>query len=781
MTTSNISDDFAIIPSPLLINPANAASRAGLYISPQTDEESLLGTLMVVLEIESREKSTQTHIQSILNWWSSSFSKHTGHATLERLESLCREFNDAVYTVTGKSKEWMKKVDMAVALYNNGSLHLSQTGSASAWLVRRKKIQNVISSEKDNDCHTLFAHLSSGSLTESDTLLLTTQGLFDFFSLEKITTTISNINGLRGTELFSNLFPDDGTRSLATIISEVIPSPVSHSHQADNSFSSLSVSASAQKSENPYQVIRPHMNTPSIRRVPRGVEPSSASQSSMHELNRLERSTDHLLDPSQWIDKKRAFARLKKLLRLNYVSSTMDSKLAASRRPGILSFAHLRRVGSALIVYPFVILRTLSALFVRIITNPRTLTSKFREAKETLKEIPNKTTTRFSTKKRTLAAWYAKLPKKQQFTLILIVLFIFVFILGLGVSSYKKLITKQQENFQMQFAAIEGKLAAADAALIYQDNEKAKRLLAEADDILNSLPEKKRKEFLLTDTANQLSKIKLSVYRVVVIDNPKLLVDFSTALPETTGSVIPNYPVFAGKDLYIVNSASNSLIKYTLSSGESETISDPLTGAGRIGSLILLNDKTLGVLRGKSQMYGFSLSDHSWSKLFFPGLSNISPSSITSYAGRAYILDITKGQIYRATPRANGYSTPAEWLTERFPFSGRGDIAVDGSIYVSSNGNIVYKFNKGALVEDFTLDTLDPVLDISHIITQPSFDYLYALDKTNGRLVRFDKKTGRLNQQYTSPIFNNLKRFVVDKKEQNAYILNGTKLYKIEL
>ena len=58
--------------------------------------------------------------------------------------------------------------------------------------------------------------------------------------------------------------------------------------------------------------------------------------------------------------------------------------------------------------------------------------------------------------------------------------------------------------------------------------------------------------------------------------------------------------------------------------------------------------------------------------------------------------------------------------------------------------------------------------------------YIYILDSGNKRVVAVDKD-GYIYQQYSSPLFDDLKDFVVLEKEKKIYVLNGSIIYGIAM
>ena len=102
----------------------------------------------------------------------------------------------------------------------------------------------------------------------------------------------------------------------------------------------------------------------------------------------------------------------------------------------------------------------------------------------------------------------------------------------------------------------------------------------------------------------------------------------------------------------------------------------------------------------------------------------------------------------------------------------------------------IFKFHQGKKAE-FTLDEIQPVLSIKDpnildpqgnikIFTNDELKYLYLLDGPSKRLIVLSKQ-GKLIKQFTNEEFTDLKDFIVNRKENKAWLLAGTKIFEIEI
>ena len=104
----------------------------------------------------------------------------------------------------------------------------------------------------------------------------------------------------------------------------------------------------------------------------------------------------------------------------------------------------------------------------------------------------------------------------------------------------------------------------------------------------------------------------------------------------------------------------------------------------------------------------------------------------------------------------------------------------DSSIWVLKRNGEILKFTQGS-PDFFSLSGLDkPVRDPKSFYVSDTTDDLYLLDSGNNRLLVMDKK-GVYKAQYQSDKFGSLSDLVVDEKRKKAYLLDGSKIYVMEL
>lgn len=156
-------------------------------------------------------------------------------------------------------------------------------------------------------------------------------------------------------------------------------------------------------------------------------------------------------------------------------------------------------------------------------------------------------------------------------------------------------------------------------------------------------------------------------------------------------------------------------------------------------------------------------------------------TDIVGYGGNVYLLDSTNGQIWKYLPTVDGFSDKREYLTKgkKVDFKASIKMQIDSSVYVLA-GNAIFKFTKG-VADNFAISGLDkPLKDSKSFFVSSETENLYILDSGNARLIVLTK-TGQYLAQYAGDKFGTSSDFVVDEKDKKVYLLEGSKIYQMDL
>ncbi len=151
---------------------------------------------------------------------------------------------------------------------------------------------------------------------------------------------------------------------------------------------------------------------------------------------------------------------------------------------------------------------------------------------------------------------------------------------------------------------------------------------------------------------------------------------------------------------------------------------------------------------------------------------------MTIYNNNIYLLDSGANQVYKYIVAEKGFSSKTSYFK-----SGTNEnlkeatsMAIDSSVYISLPDRI-FKY-VGGIRDNFTTSFPQEEISINKIFTNGQTEKIFALDKDRGAIYVLSK-TGDYERQVQSGILKAASDFVVF--ENGAYVLSGSKIYKISL
>jgi len=356
--------------------------------------------------------------------------------------------------------------------------------------------------------------------------------------------------------------------------------------------------------------------------------------------------------------------------------------------------------------------------------------------------------------------------------LILILALILVLILGFIFSQLEerqkiRIYQKNLEEVNKKFNLAQGLLILDNPQAQKEANSLLKESLEKITPILKetqNLP----KEFnvrILSQRDEILEKL-YSLNKLEKIEEPELFFEFNRE------KFIPQKLVTLGDDLYFFSPYSKDLFKLNKNkNGELISVDKKFDLATMIADSILFFSKPnqLIVYRGLTPV---NLKEP------YPDFNF---DALSSFKGNLYFLDKKAGQIIKYPSTGSGqvpfsWGTPEFWLKKAIVGK---SIAVDGSVWVLEK-DAISKYYAGNLQEKITPDIFPPPKDFSKIFTSPTLPYFYLLEPGQKRIVILTK-AGEIIKQYQSQKFDNLLDFSVSEGTKIIYLLNGLKVYKINL
>ncbi len=738
----------------LVYNQENEQSIVKLYVSEPTPlEEKNLGRVFILAEIEATEEVYQEVIDLVNDefnhYYYRSDDLNLESAFEQALQKVNQKLQEAISQI---GQEWLNKLNIMIAVWRGEQMHFTHLGTVQAFLIQQNQIINLVDSAraktKQINPLKIFTNILSGKLNRKSTVVFCTESLLDYLSPEKIKKTVSDNIPVKAADYLEKLLVENGAQNnFAAFILKLSPS-------AKNI-------AKAKIMENPKAL--------------------AVDSDSMDQLVHKEKATTELLSPSLWAGLKGSLQQWKSKKEENEfsqrssLSQRLEEKPPAVEKPNgqpekpIIVFLKkilniLKKIGIKLINLIIALIRGLFSFIKR----PQEYQTKFRR-------LPKKTTGKLGQ----LVEWFKNLSLPRKILLVVAVVAIFVFAQTIVYKGKNQESAQTKTQYEQNIVSAEGKINEAKADLLMNNDKAARQKLNEARDLLSQVPtddkiyEEKNGAEIAQNLQEQLDKIN----KVEKISGPMEVADFSQINSQlAVGSIFligDNFYAFDANNASVYSSAlANKQAKVVLSNQEKVLRTQTKDSAATV--LSLFNDGSYGQ--------------------FNPVLEKYSPVTVEAanqdqeiaalvvYGPRLYALDKKNNQIFKHQKSGDVYETGTAWLSNsELNLNDAVSLAIDGSLYLLKSNGELNKYYGGVKDKDFALASFDPQLTAAQkVFTDENSQNVYILDAANQRLIAVNKN-GELARQYTADEFTDLKDMVVDEINKKAYLLNGTKIYQVDL
>ena len=609
-------------------------------------------------------------------------------------------------------------------------------------------IMNIDQSEKEShDVHRLFASIVSGSLSiTGSTLTVCNQAFLDYISIDQLKQAATNmpIQNLAG--YFEGL--------------------LSKAH-GRNDFSAL--------------FINPHYAGPEHAEKPR----STVSNTSMASLNSTAAGTKTILTPNLPAvavsgTLKGARSVLSLIARtLPLIITAFHTTTATIRRilrsPAVRSkISTIRRSGLPK-VSPAQFLARVQLAGSMVMHHAKRLftTGAFQE---TLSSLP----ARFAALGRGLRLGLVQklhiLSPASKALLILSCVFLILFFQSILSIQAKQKEAKRVGVLQEMFRIADLKSDLAEASLLYENGERARAILLEAETALTyALAVTDAEKQRITSTNDRIRTIRGRISKMMVIQNPAVLADISQVIPNWQSAHL----VAVGNKAFLTTPDAVYRIH-----PENASISQIDTQAKLVGIRCgaALNKNTLALCLGDANRIGLVNIKDEAVKVAGVALHETEKelTHVALYNDRLYTIDAQSLMLYRHQRSGDSFGAGSRWFSGvQNTLASVRDFSVDGTIFTLSPPSTVVQFANGKKT-GFSLASIDPpISELTKLWTDDTRDDLYLLEPAGKRIVVIHKKNGLLKNQWQSDAFTDMKDFVVLGKE--LLVLAGSTLYRIPL
>lgn len=738
----------------LLHDPEKSLSTVHVHVAQATPLETrTFGRLFLLTEIGTPSKMSQELIGVIQDEMQRSYYQGSQLRLELAFEQALQHVNEQLkHLIESGVTDWLDHFDIIIGVLKDQMLLLTHIGNVRATLIHRGRIIDIIDSAGPEDRKLnplkIFSNIIAGEIQEEDYLAIFTPNLLDYLSLEKLK------------RIILDRPPLDAVRHLEELLQEAEPR---------TPLAALIIHANATQDSDP--IVTTHAQpAPSIA--------IGRTQSSMDGLIERERATQQLLTPSLWLVTRRfvsAIARSIGPLLPSGKSSGPRSRLPAPRMyPG--SSDGKTPTLSAISQQGIRTLTTASTHSGRIIGQTiRHAYGRRSRFFAVLRGIPSSIGSLIAGLVSAFPRWSFR--KKVLFLAIIALLFFFAqSIVMLGRKNDEQKTTTARAA---TISSIEEKTFQANAALSYGDETRAAQLTSEAADLLATLaPDKHPDDTALTALNDLVQALRQKTQHLVRIDQPTVV----TTLDPQAGPNGLTAISFLRSTLYLTGGQDNALLAVDPETGETSSIENSLAGIEDFRFAVQLNNQSVLAFDGTSGFAQFApATDELETVDFTPANVDAAITDLATYQNRAYLLDTKNSQIFRFQLGANGFGQASAWIQDaERDLSSVVSMAVDGSIYTLAQDGSIAKFTQGHQV-DFPAPSIDPDLTSgTKLWTDAGAANLYILDRASRRLIVLTK-SGRLQAQFTSDSFADLKGMAIDESSGRAYLLNGNTVYAVDL
>jgi hypothetical protein len=796
-----------------------------LIEEPENISHQNLGTLVGIFQIDDRSEDSSYVVNYLISIIKKEYFSHINRGSVENFEAALRKANLALAKLaTHENIGWIGKINALCAVIEKNNLLLSQTGNASAFLLRGTMLAEITEApleEADSNPLKTFQDVISGKIEKDDKLIFTTKELFDIFSLEEIKKSAlkfsrENFIQFLNTALVNEL---DQVATLVVDISEktaeIIESPAARRLEKTNVFSQTAF----QKELSPKMRERERAKEEKVKKE---------RQEMIQELKE---------NAKDFVDKKTGHIYIKEPRDFPVEDSTQKPGIdfapfkEKSAELFLASFSRLKSVGKKTKLFSLSLwgkgITKISQIRLKRKTAPheniplqKELLSEPEPKKETLVAMETKTPvseklrisySNLELKTKTLTAW--RLTKKSAGWLEDETLAGLIWLLRkptkLLLSSTAFIKRKWQDRRTEKIAT---KYASKDAKRYPWENTAPDPQLAKSPQNIpteNAKPEKLVEIKKILPDFSRLKKItqgldrKQKIFSLVALVL-LLVIPYWIVRWENTPKTKPVPPAEAPPIIVP--------LEKDLAVSRIEKLTNIYTG--NVAKIINLNNKFFAqteteIIDLENQKTTPLPSDFQDPELFFamddlnliflvknnritslaPATGKFTPNNLVfpenadivaaqTYLTYAYLFDAKNNQIYRYPRAEGGFGEKTAWLKETLALSGAKTIAINENVFLASEAEI-QKLFRGKKV-DFSVEKTATPIKFTKLYTKRDSSHLYVLDNANARVVKLDND-GKILAQYYNEKIAEADDFSVSEENNLVYLStkNGVESFEM--
>lgn len=746
----------------LILNASKhqTGSREVFISQPDSQKESLAGKIFIMAEIGGKKNEAKKAIDFLLESIDKFYYQDEKIFLQDKIEGLSLEnifevalskTNKALLEFLNEEKIFLhpKESSLIVGLIFENKLFFSNFGSHKAFLINKNEdkyeLINVEASATDIDTINqddsentpkFFSSVISGKIPNSSYFLFCNEVLVEYLSNEDLINVITKLPPIVAAEQIKNSLAK--LNSYAPFLGLIIK----NTH---------GLSLAEIKDENQ-------------------IESQKTAHSSVSYLKDTEKETEKMLSPAGVFNWQKLVKVYQKIIsktksvkkeKVNKKSPSLEISKEAKEATDTALKKNKTVSASKMLKEKLIVGRSRSRIF-----------SLLKIIWSTLINIINplfwaKTWKSFS-------LWLSRLHPRNKLMFVFLLLFILVLVFSIfmTISNNKK--QAQVEKFNELISSLEIKNDMVESYLLYDNQVAARNLIGEVLMGINTIEPRGAEQIdRLDKLREQISEKRAKVQKLTVIENPQHIFNFKdhNSSAETRNLIIFNNKLYSSdalaKAVYIWDLESEKVDSFLLS-GDISSLDKPSIDNNLIYYLDRLSLISVNPENGRQ------------SRLSIAGLAednNI--DDFDFYGNFLYLMMSENNQVYRLSATSPNFNNRTSRLPDDAHLGKSVDMVITdaGNISVLKSDAKIDDF-RGAVLQDFKLDDVDPSLDSASLLKFVGNRY-FVLDRASKRLLAFDIR-GRLIQQYHLPSLNNIKDFSVSTDDK-VYILNNDSIYSLDL
>jgi hypothetical protein len=751
-------------------------SRAYEYV-PADFFEKQHGTLYFVIEIASPNPTAGEIGEMIIGVIKEEYYADLDRDVLVSFESALKAVNKELANLAAQGKtSWLNKINAICASLSDGNLHLTQVGSAEAYLLRNEQLthisENLFTPSQKHDPLKTFVNIASGTLEPEDRLIISTPGLFYSMSLDTIKRAIADQSPTQAVKkLAEDLKEEEDALGTSLLVIRAVTEDKISKEEVLEEDEEIWIAEPKGKLESISEKTKPIISRGKAA-LSNGLKKASKTgkKTVLPFFSKISMSIKGRLG-SQKIESTSVSEPVshKEMEKEKAVSEAKAAPLEKKKEE--ISTSPKDQTGS------------LEEKKIPLASEKHHILEKPLHTTEAQEKKPapkiSKSKKLFKKTGHTVGSFFSdvragKSQSLDRYLYLGLLIASIIFLSSLGIFFYKRAANRELQRVESIYNTAFDQEQQAEAALIYKDRQRAKDLLKAASSSLKTIENNKTYKQKVANLESKINEELDKADLVYRIKNPQVVADFGADSKASFLSLI-------GTDFYSFQTDSTSVYQYNGNDKKVTKVNKSLT-PGKFLSAAQTSDNTLLIYDN-----GPGLSEYD------PTSNSITPQtialngtwekglSIASYQNYLYVLSPTENKIYRHAKTLGGFSIGVDYLANtNINLSKAVSMTISETVFVLNSDGTILQFTKGSQVP-FQVKNVPFALESPTIIyTHSGFNNIYICDSKKKAVIVLDN-TGAYKGNYVSDSFGNIKGITVDEAGKKLYILSDNKVYSVAL